>query len=224
MPTSSESSHSGKHKVEETPKSSEGLTKELEASLSGQLSPQEIAQLKAFLKKGQDVPPLSPTTLVGTSNTTEQQQCTNIVTPITSLTHLQSNFGNPNSKIVFVSDLTPISPKEMPPSDFFFSKKRKAIVKRESYHKDGVITKRKRMVYDGNDQDDPEFAKEVAGSSGAFATANQWSLDNLTEQLRHKCPLVDHLQNQIYTTEKTIRNNMSQYFEQIKAHDRQQIQ
>jgi hypothetical protein len=97
-------------------------------------------------------------------------------------------------------------------------------VKRESHQKDGVITKRQRMVYDGNDRDDPEFAKEVAGSLGAFSTANQWSVDNLTEQLRHKCLLVEHLQNQIYAMEQTIRNKMSQDFEQIRAHDRQQIQ
>jgi hypothetical protein len=51
------------------------------------------------------------------------------------------------------------------------------------------------MVYDGNDRDDPEFAKEVAGSLGAFSTANQWSVDNLTEQMRHKYLLVEHLQN-----------------------------
>jgi hypothetical protein len=43
-------------------------------------------------------------------------------------------------------------------------------VKRESHQKYGVITKRQRMVYDGNNQDDPEFAKEVAGSLGAFST------------------------------------------------------
>jgi len=36
-------------------------------------------------------------------------------------------------------------------------------VKRESNQKDGVITKRKRMVYDVNNQDIPEFAKEVIG-------------------------------------------------------------
>jgi hypothetical protein len=71
MPTGSESSHSGKHKVEETPKSSKVLTHKLEASLSGQLSPQAKAQLKAFLKKGQNAPPSSPTTPVGTSNTTK---------------------------------------------------------------------------------------------------------------------------------------------------------
>jgi hypothetical protein len=56
-------------------------------------------------------------------------------------------------------------------------------VKRESHQKDGVITKRKRLVYDGKDHDGPEFAKEVAGSLGDFSTANQWSVDNLTEQL-----------------------------------------
>jgi hypothetical protein len=69
------------------------------------------------------------------------------------------------------------------------------------------------MVYDGNDGDDPEFAKEVAGSLGVFSTVNQWFVDNFTEQLRHKCLLVKHLQNQIYTAEQTIRNKMSQDFE-----------
>lgn len=80
------------------------------------------------------------------------------------------------------------------------------------------------MVYDGNNRDDPEFAKEVAGSLGAFATAIQWSVDNLAEQLQQKCLLVEHLQSQIHAMEHTIRNRMSQDFEQIRAHDRQQIQ
>jgi hypothetical protein len=46
-----------------------------------------------------------------------------------------------------------------------------------------VITKRKRILYDGNNQDAPEFVKEVAGSLGAFAMTNQWYIDNLAEQL-----------------------------------------
>jgi hypothetical protein len=50
MPTGSAPSHSGKHKVEGTPKSSKVLTQELEASLSDQIRPQELDQLKAFLK------------------------------------------------------------------------------------------------------------------------------------------------------------------------------
>jgi hypothetical protein len=69
-----------------------------------------------------------------------------------------------------------------------------------------------------------EFTKEVAGSLGAFATANQWSVENLAEQLRHKSLLVGQLQDQILAMEQTVRNKMSQDFEQIRAHDRQQIQ
>ena len=53
------------------------------------------------------------------------------------------------------------------------------------------------MVYDGNNQDALEFAKEVTGSLGAFSTANHWYVDNLVEQLRKKCLLVEHLQSQI---------------------------
>jgi IS4 transposase len=41
--------------------------------------------------------------------------------------------------------------------------------------------KRQRMVYDGNNQDDPEFTKEVTSSLGAFSTTNQWSVDILDE-------------------------------------------
>jgi hypothetical protein len=51
MPTGSEPEHSSKHKVEKTSKSSKVLTQELEASLSGQLIPQALAQLKAYLKQ-----------------------------------------------------------------------------------------------------------------------------------------------------------------------------
>jgi hypothetical protein len=42
------------------------------------------------------------------------------------------------------------------------------------------------VIYDGHGQDDPEFAREVADSLGAFATANQWSVDNLTKQLEQR--------------------------------------
>jgi hypothetical protein len=34
---------------------------------------------------------------------------------------------------VFIGDLTPISAAKMPPSEFFFSKKRRVLVKRETH-------------------------------------------------------------------------------------------
>ena len=78
-------------------------------------------------------------------------------------------------------------------------------MKRESHQKDGVITTSKRMVYDVNNQDIPEFAKAVVGSLDAFSTDNQWSVDNLAEKLRQKCILVEHLQSQIQVMEWTIK-------------------
>jgi ribosome-binding protein aMBF1 (putative translation factor) len=80
------------------------------------------------------------------------------------------------------------------------------------------------MLYDGNDCDDSEFAKDVAGSLGAFATANQWSVENLAEQLKQKNLLVAQSQDQILTMEQTVKKKMNQDFEQIRAYDMHQIQ
>jgi hypothetical protein len=104
------------------------------------------------------------------------------MSPITSLTPLQTSFGNPNTtELIHVDDLTPIFPEEMSPSSLFFIKKQKSIVKIESHQKDGVVTKRKRLVYDGKYQYDPKFAKEVADSLGDFSTTNQWLVEILTK-------------------------------------------
>jgi len=51
------------------------------------------------------------------------------------------------------------------------------------------------MLYDGNDHDDSKFAKEVAGSLGTFATANQWFVENLVEKLKQRNLLVGQLQD-----------------------------
>jgi hypothetical protein len=51
--------------------------------------------------------------------------------------------------VVFIKDLTPISAEEMPPSDFFFNKKRRVVVKREMHLKEGETIKRHRVLLDG---------------------------------------------------------------------------
>jgi hypothetical protein len=65
-------------------------------------------------------------------------------------------------------------------------------------------------VYDGKDQDDPKFAKEVANLLGYFSTTNQWSVDNLTKQLQQKYLLVEQLHNEIHSTEQIVRSRMNQ--------------
>jgi hypothetical protein len=49
-------------------------------------------------------------------------------------------------------------------------------------------------------------------------------VENLAEQLRHKILLVGQLQDQVLTMEQTVKNKMSQEFEQIRAYDWHQIQ
>jgi hypothetical protein len=120
---------------------------EVEASLSNPLNSQAKAHIKAFLKQGQDTSPSTPDKPITT--TTEKQPSIEIGNPIISLTLLQSSFRNPSSEVIFIDDLTQILAEEMPPSNLFFRKKRRAIVKQETHHKDGAIVKIHRMVYDG---------------------------------------------------------------------------
>jgi ABC-type phosphate transport system auxiliary subunit len=78
-------------------------------------------------------------------------------------------------------------------------------------------------VYDGKDQDDHEFTKEVVDLLGGFSTANQWSVDNLTKQLQKKSLLVEQLKNEIHSTEQIVRSRMNQDIEQIRANYQQQM-
>jgi len=86
--------------------------------------------------------PFSSTTPIDTSRTTKGTQFRELCSPITTLTHLQSSFGTPNIEVIYVSDLTPISIEETPSSDFFFNKKRKAVVKQEMHLKEGTMVKK----------------------------------------------------------------------------------
>jgi hypothetical protein len=137
--------------------------------------------------------PLSSTTPVDTSKTTEGTQFTELGSPITTLTPLQSSFGTPSLEFIYVSNLTPISIEEIPSSDFFFSKKRKVVVKQEMHPKEGTMVKKHRVLLDGKNLEDEYFATEMAGSLGDFAMANLFSVDNLKERLRQRNQMISQL-------------------------------
>jgi hypothetical protein len=82
---------------------------------------------------------------------------------------------------MFIKDITPISIEEIPPSDFFFSRKRKAIVKRETHQREGAVVKRHMVLLDGQALVEEHFTSEVEGSLGAFAMINQFSVENIKE-------------------------------------------
>jgi hypothetical protein len=108
--------------------------------------------------------------------------------------------------------MTPISVEELPPNDFFFSKKRKVVVKREVHHLLGTVVKRYKILTDDEALEEEEFTDEIAGTLGAYATANQYSVGTLRQQLKQKNLLISKLQAQIATVEATTKNEANKYF------------
>jgi hypothetical protein len=138
-------------------------------------------QPETLIKQGEDRPLSSPDK--STTDGTGKQLSTEIDNPIQVFTPLQFTRGNLNAEVILIGDLTPISIEEIPPSDFFFSKKRKAAVKKEMHQKEGVTVKKHRVLLDGHNLEDEDFATEAV-SLGAFATTNLFSVDNLKERLK----------------------------------------
>jgi hypothetical protein len=107
-----------------------------------------------------------------------------IGSPIASITPLQFTKGNPDAGWIFSEELTPISVEELPPNEFFFDKKRKVVVKQESYQKVGAVAKRFKILTEGKVVEEEEFTDEIAGTLGAYATTNQYSVGTLKAQLK----------------------------------------
>jgi hypothetical protein len=105
---------------------------------------------------------------------------------ITSLTPLQSTYGNTHEGDLYVSDLEPISRDEIPLSNYFFSKKRRAILKQEIHPRGEGMIKKHRVILDGKKLKDGEFSTDLAGTMGAIALANIYSVGRLTIMLEQK--------------------------------------
>jgi hypothetical protein len=136
-------------------------------------------QTETLTKKGEEGPLF--TMDESTTYAARKLSFTEISSPIHFITSLQFTRGNPNVEVIFIEDLAPISVEELPPSNFFFSEKRKAVVKREMHQKEGSVVKRHKVLIDGDTSEEVEFFEEVAGSLGDFATTNQFSVENLKE-------------------------------------------
>jgi hypothetical protein len=113
--------------------------------------------------------------------------------PITSLTPLHSTFGFPQMGAIYVSDLTPISRDEIPPSDYFFSRKRKAIVKKEMHMREGGMVKKHRVLIDGQKLEEEDFSTKIAGSMGAMATTNLFTVENMKTRIKKSNHMIAQL-------------------------------
>jgi hypothetical protein len=68
--------------------------------------------------------------------------------------------------------------------NFSLTKKRKAMVRQGLYQKEGIMDKKFKIMTDGKDAKEGEFAEEIVGTLGAYATTNQYSVGTLTAQLK----------------------------------------
>jgi hypothetical protein len=158
-----------------------------------------------------------PETVGGTAST-------ELGSPITALTPLQATFGNPHEGVLYVSDLEPISRDEMPSSDYFFSKKRKAVLKQELHPVGEKAVKKHKIIIDGKKLQDSAFATELAGSMGAIASANMYSVENLINTIEQKNQEISQLQDKLKENEKTIGWGIKKGLEQARLKDIQEIQ
>ena len=101
-------------------------------SIPGKNEQELLASFEYFMKKGHTFPMKLPNTETPVKDTTIQEGYTTLTSPIPSLTPLETSFELPSSEFINIDDLTPITLEEIPPSNFFFNKKRKAIIIKEA--------------------------------------------------------------------------------------------
>jgi hypothetical protein len=114
--------------------------------------------------------------------------------------------------------------EELPPNEFFIDKKRKVVVKQEIYQEAGMTTKKFKILVDGRAMKKEEFANQIAGTLGDFATANQYSIESLKEQLKTKNCLMETLEDKLATTEAVIKDQANEGIQLARTIDQNKIE
>ena len=144
--------------------------------------------------------------------------------PITSVTPLQSAQGGVNEGWIFGQELEPIRAEELPPNEFFFDRKRKAVVKREVYQEGETTAKKFKVMADGRNKKKEEFATEIAGTLGAYATANIYTVEMLKEQLLAKNRLIKTLEARLESATVNARSLASEEMKLAQLADKKEIE
>jgi formate dehydrogenase maturation protein FdhE len=97
-------------------------------------------------------------------------------------------------------------------------------VKQEIYREAGTVAKKFKILADGKAMKKEEFTTQIAGTLGAFATANQYSVGSLKEQLKRKNRLIRTLEAKLATTEANARDQVNTGLEQARAADQKEIE
>jgi hypothetical protein len=144
--------------------------------------------------------------------------------PITSVTPLQSAQGDVSEGWIFGEELRPIREEELPPNEFFFDRKRKAVVKWEFYHEGESTVKKFKVMTNGKNKKSDEFATEIAGTLGAYASANQFSVAMLKNHLKRKNRLIKTLEARVASAAEDAKSQASGAIELAQLADKKEIE
>ena len=82
-------------------------------------------------------------------------------------------------------------------------------MKREFYQEGESTTNKYKVITDGKDKKNEKFATEIEGTLGSYASANQFSVGLLKNQLKRKNCLIRTLEARLATTTDTAKDQVS---------------
>jgi hypothetical protein len=97
-------------------------------------------------------------------------------------------------------------------------------VKREFYQEGESTAKKYKVITDGKNKKNEQFATEIAGTLGAYASVNQFSVGLLKNQLKRKNRLIRTLEARLATTTETAKDQASIGMEQARLADKNEIE
>ena len=97
-------------------------------------------------------------------------------------------------------------------------------MKREFSQEEGLTVKRFKVMTDGMNKRKDEFATEIAGTLGAYALANQFSVGLLKNQLKRKNRLIKTLEARVASATESVKGQVSGEIELARLADKKEIE
>jgi hypothetical protein len=82
------------------------------------------------------------------------------------------------------------------------------------------VAKKFKILTDNKGLEEEDFADEIVGTLGAYATTNQYSVGTLRSRLKQKDRLINELQIHLSESETNSRNEAYKELEQAREVDR----
>ena len=98
------------------------------------------------------------------------------------------------------------------------------MARQELYQREGVMAKNFKIMTDGKATKEKEFTEEIAGTLGAYATANQYSVGTLMAQLKQKNLLINKLEAKVATAEANVRDEVNMSLKEARIVDLREIE